>query len=191
MRKWCLHASSFIFDQIIIKVAGNQDRHKSSDEFDFGPLVSTAHLFVFFEMRFDLSTLTQVSDRCPLGYLFIQKLSKSVRTILFYNEMILSQRCRLKLNNVDTDQQSDLSLHSLPEPLCLKTYGHYGTVKFLKIRTHEKFAVITLKFEQGGFTVEYCISIGCRRHCKQCRRFCKQCRRHCKQCKRHCKPCRP
>ena len=25
--KWCLHASSFIFDQIISKVAGNQDRH--------------------------------------------------------------------------------------------------------------------------------------------------------------------
>ena len=37
MGKWCLHASLFIFDQIIIKVAGNQDRHKSSDEFDFGP----------------------------------------------------------------------------------------------------------------------------------------------------------
>ena len=36
MGKWCLHASSFIFDRIIIKVAGNQDRHKSSDEFDFG-----------------------------------------------------------------------------------------------------------------------------------------------------------
>ena len=32
-----LHASSFIFDRIIIKVAGNQDRHKSFDEFDFGP----------------------------------------------------------------------------------------------------------------------------------------------------------
>ena len=28
------------------------------------------------------------------------------------------------------------------------------TVKILKIRTPEKFAVITLKFEQGGFTVE-------------------------------------
>ena len=26
-------------------------------------------------------------------------------------------------------------------------------VKFLKIRTPEKFAVITLKFEQGGFTI--------------------------------------
>ena len=47
MGKWCLHASSFIFDRIIIKVAGNQDRHKSSDEFDLGPLVSMAHLYVF------------------------------------------------------------------------------------------------------------------------------------------------
>ena len=47
MGKWYLHASSFIFDQIVIKVAGNQDRHKSSDEFDFGPLVSMAHLYVF------------------------------------------------------------------------------------------------------------------------------------------------
>ena len=47
MGKWCLNASSFIFDRIIIKVAGNQDRHKSSDEFDFGPLVSMAHLYVF------------------------------------------------------------------------------------------------------------------------------------------------
>ena len=37
MGKCCLHASAFIFDWIIIKVAGNQDRHKSSDEFDFGP----------------------------------------------------------------------------------------------------------------------------------------------------------
>ena len=37
MRKCCLHASSFIFDRIIIKVAGNEDRHKSSDEFDFEP----------------------------------------------------------------------------------------------------------------------------------------------------------
>ena len=37
MGECCLHASSFIFDWIIIKVAGNQDRHKSSDEFDFGP----------------------------------------------------------------------------------------------------------------------------------------------------------
>ena len=37
MGKCCRQASSFIFDRIIIKVAGNQDRHKSSDEFDFRP----------------------------------------------------------------------------------------------------------------------------------------------------------
>ena len=35
MGKWCLHASSFSFDRIIIKIADNQDRHKT-DEFDFG-----------------------------------------------------------------------------------------------------------------------------------------------------------
>ena len=37
MEKWCLHASSLIFYRIIIKVAGNQDRHESLVEFDFGP----------------------------------------------------------------------------------------------------------------------------------------------------------
>ena len=41
MGKWCLHASWFIFDWIIIKVAGNQDRHKSSVKFDFGPNQTT------------------------------------------------------------------------------------------------------------------------------------------------------
>ena len=37
MGKWCLQASSFIFDQIFVKLAGNQDRHKISDEFEFRP----------------------------------------------------------------------------------------------------------------------------------------------------------
>ena len=41
MRKLCLHASSVIFDRIIIKVAGNQDWHKNSVEFDFGPNQTT------------------------------------------------------------------------------------------------------------------------------------------------------
>ena len=63
MWKLCLHANSFIFDRIIIKVAGNQDRHKSSDELDFGPLVSMAHLYVFFKWDLTLAHWTQVSDR--------------------------------------------------------------------------------------------------------------------------------
>ena len=41
MEKWCRHASLFIFDRIIIKVAGNQDRHKSSVEFDCWPNQTT------------------------------------------------------------------------------------------------------------------------------------------------------
>ena len=41
MGKWCLHASSFIFYRIIIKVADNQDRHKILVEFDFGPNQTT------------------------------------------------------------------------------------------------------------------------------------------------------
>ena len=41
MGKWCLNTSSFIFDRIIIKVAGNQDRHKSSVQLDFGPSQTT------------------------------------------------------------------------------------------------------------------------------------------------------
>ena len=31
------------------------------------------------------------------------------------------------------------------------------TIKFLKIWTPEKFTVITLKFEQSGFTIEKCV----------------------------------
>ena len=46
MGKW-FSMLLFHFDQIIIKVAGNQYMHKSLNEFDFGPLVSMAHLYVF------------------------------------------------------------------------------------------------------------------------------------------------
>ena len=41
MGKLWFHASLFIFDQIIIKVAGYQDRHKSLVKFDFGPNQTT------------------------------------------------------------------------------------------------------------------------------------------------------
>ena len=50
MGKYCLHASS-IFDRIIIKVAGNQDRHKSSDEFDFGRIRLLPLEFLALERR--------------------------------------------------------------------------------------------------------------------------------------------
>ena len=51
MGKWCLHASSFIFVRIIIKVAGNQGRHKSLVRFDFGPNQTTHFGVTCFEWR--------------------------------------------------------------------------------------------------------------------------------------------
>ena len=55
MEKWCLHASTFIFDRIIIKVAGNQDRHKSSDKFNFGLLFPWSiyiHVYIYMYIFF-------------------------------------------------------------------------------------------------------------------------------------------
>ena len=75
MGKCCLHAGSFIFDRIIIKVAGNQDRHKSSDKFDFGPN-QTTHFgvewrkFYTFELEYlwgKLANLDQILYVASLG----------------------------------------------------------------------------------------------------------------------------
>ena len=79
MGKRCLHASLFIFDRVIIKIAGNQDRHKSSDEFDFGPN-QTTHLellalkwriFYTFELEYlwdQLANLDQILFVASLGW---------------------------------------------------------------------------------------------------------------------------
>ena len=66
MGKWCLHASSFIFDWIITKVAVNQDRHKGSDEFDFGPDQTTHFGVTCPWMAKILHFLTWISLR-PVG----------------------------------------------------------------------------------------------------------------------------
>ena len=79
MGKWCLHASSFIFYRIIIKVAGNQDRHKSLDEFDFSGRIRLLTLellalewrkFYTFELEYlwsQLATLDQILCVASLG----------------------------------------------------------------------------------------------------------------------------
>ena len=36
-KKRCLQLFSVTFDWIFVKLAGNEDRHKSSNEFEFGP----------------------------------------------------------------------------------------------------------------------------------------------------------
>ena len=35
IRKWCVQSSTFIFHWIFVKLAGNQERHNISDEFEF------------------------------------------------------------------------------------------------------------------------------------------------------------
>ena len=37
MGKYCPEDNDFISDRFLFKLAGNKDRHKISDEFDFGP----------------------------------------------------------------------------------------------------------------------------------------------------------
>ena len=59
MGKWCLYASSFIFDWIITKVAGNQNRHNGY----YGPFIC------FLKWYLTMAHWTQLSDRCPLGYI--------------------------------------------------------------------------------------------------------------------------
>ena len=36
-KKRCFQLFSVTFDKIFIKLSGNEDRHKSSNEFEFGP----------------------------------------------------------------------------------------------------------------------------------------------------------
>ena len=68
MGKWCLHASPFIFYRIFIKLAGNQDRHKSSVEFDFGPN-QTTHFGV------TCPWVTKISHFC-LTWIFLKSVGK-------------------------------------------------------------------------------------------------------------------
>ena len=70
MGKWCLHASSFLFDRIIIKFAGNQDKHKSSIDVRFQGSGFHDPFIRFLKWDLTLAHWTQVSDHCPLGYLF-------------------------------------------------------------------------------------------------------------------------
>ena len=59
MGKWCLQARSFIFDRILIKLAGNQDRHKISDELEFR-LDWISHLGPWGRLKFSVDLLWNI-----------------------------------------------------------------------------------------------------------------------------------
>ena len=79
MGKWCLQASTFIFDRFFVKLSGNQDRHKISDEFAFRPDLirhfGVTHPEVWMKFSIDLlwnlqdqlSNLDQILYISPVG----------------------------------------------------------------------------------------------------------------------------
>ena len=69
MGKLCLHASSFIFDRIIIKVAGNQDIKAWTSSISGLWFTWPIYMYMFIEMRFDLGTLDSGEQLLPFGLL--------------------------------------------------------------------------------------------------------------------------
>ena len=134
MGKWCLNASSFIFDRIIIKVAGNQDRHKSSDEFDFGPLVSMAHLYVFLKCDMSLAHWTPVCNCCPLGYLFIHPTGRKMRYDLSALVKIEKTLVWYARNNILCNRTSLLNVWSL---LCYGRIRSYAALIAHELHVHQ------------------------------------------------------
>ena len=124
MRKCCLHASSFIFDWIIIKVAGNQDRHKSLVEFDFGPN-QTTHFGV------TCPWVTKISH-FQLEYLWIQ--FASLDQILCVASLGWGKGCLMFLGRLD--QHSGVHGNRKP-PL---TYnGENGVSTFSRLLLTQSF----------------------------------------------------
>ena len=153
MGKWCLHASLFIFDQIIIKVAGNQDRHKNSIKFDFGPNQTThfgvtcpwvtkiSHFRTWISLQpvgqswsnfmcsiirvgerlhkvlgqIGLAHWTQVSDRCPLGYLFQELLQLDRVKRIWYLSPMRAAKVQASLRIRAVSPEPSLLAHTSSE----------------------------------------------------------------------------
>ena len=84
MGKWCLHASSFIFDRIIIKVLVTRTGIKAQTSLISG-LWFPWPIYMFFEMRFDLGTLDSGERSLPFGLLVLNlPLNKHPKPCCFY-----------------------------------------------------------------------------------------------------------
>ena len=99
MGKCCLHASLIIFDQIIIKVAGNQDRHKSSVEFDFGPN-QTTHFGVTCPWVTKMSHVWTWISLKPVG----QSWSNFICSIIRVGERLLKVSGQIDFGTLDSGE---------------------------------------------------------------------------------------
>ena len=101
MEKWCLHASLFIFDWIIIKIAGNQERHKSSVEFDFG-LNQTTHFGVTCLWVTEISHFWTWISLKPVG----QSWSDFMCSIIGVGERLHKVLGQIDLGTLDSGERS-------------------------------------------------------------------------------------
>ena len=101
MEKWCLHASLFMFDWIIIKVAGNQERHKSSVEFDFG-LNQTTHFGVTWPWVTKISHFWTWISLKPVG----QSWSNFICSIIGVGERLRKVLGQIDIGTLDSGERS-------------------------------------------------------------------------------------
>ena len=101
MEKSCLHVSLFIFDWIIIKVAGNQKRHKSSVKFDFGPN-QTTHFGVTCPWVTKISQFWTWISLKPVG----QSWSNFMCSIIAVGERLHKVLGQIDLGTLDSGERS-------------------------------------------------------------------------------------
>ena len=101
MGKWYLYASLFIFDWIIIKVASNQDRHKSLVEFNFGPN-QTTHFRVTCPWVMKISHFWTWISLKPVG----QSWSNFMCSIIGVGERLLMVLGQIDLGTLDSGERS-------------------------------------------------------------------------------------
>ena len=129
MGKWCLHASLFIFDWIIIKVAGNQDRHKSSVEFDFG-LNQTTHFGVTCPWVTKISHFWTWIPLKPVG----QSWSNFLCSVIGVGERLHKVLGQIDLGTLDSSERS------LPFGLLVYlSHGSDKAISFIAVRYRWKF----------------------------------------------------
>ena len=127
MGKWCHHTSLFIFDRIIIKVAGNQDRHKSSVQIDFGPN-KTTHFGVTCPWVTKISHFWTWISLKPVG----QSWSNFMCSIIGVGERLRKVLGQIDLGSLDSGERS------LPFGLlvteCCSIYRSLQCIHFLRLK---------------------------------------------------------
>ena len=135
MGKWCLHASLFIFDQNIRKVAGNQDRHKCSVEFYFGP-DQTTHFGVTCFWVMKISHFWTWISLKPVG----QSWSNFMSSIIGVGERLHKVLGQIDLGTLDSGERSlpfgllvGWTLHLLPYFMCVISDGSGETSRMRRL----------------------------------------------------------